>query len=87
LRRRGKIRAEDLKRLHLAAPIAPTTLKADWLTALEDAEAFVRDRPPEEAGCLYYATGLKRFVDPRTAAVGEVVPHFGRPGGVIPQIG
>jgi hypothetical protein len=86
LRRRGKIRPEDLARLHLAEPIDVKTVKSEWLAALDSAEAFVRKRPPDEAGCLYYAPALERFVDPDQADVGTVVPHFGRPGGVLPRI-
>jgi hypothetical protein len=86
LRRRGRIRPEDLARLHLAEPVDPQALKSDWLAALGGAEAFVRDRSPEEVGCLYYSPELKRFVDPDRPDVGRVVPHFGRPGGVVPRI-
>ena len=30
--------------------------KQVWLAAIGEAEAFVRERPPEEDGCLYYAS-------------------------------
>ena len=83
LRRRGKVRPEDLARVHLAEPLDLQALKATWLAALDGAEAFVRNRPPEEVGCLYYAPDLKRFVDPRRNS--PTVPHFGRPGGVLPR--
>ena len=86
LRRRGKVRPEDLTRLHLSEPIEPTTLKSAWLDALDDADAFVRSRRPEQAGCLYYHTINKQFVDPRGHPDDQVQPHFGRPGGVIPQV-
>lgn len=86
LRRRGKVRPEDLARLHVTEPIDVKSLKAAWLDALDSAERFVRRRPPEEAGCLYYAPDLKRFVDPDRGDVGSVVAHFGSPGGVVPRI-
>lgn len=86
LRRRGKIRPEDLHRLHLAEPIDLEALKARWLAALGSADEFVRGRPAEELGCLYYAPSVGRFVDPGEAAVGAVIPHYGRPGGVLPRI-
>ena len=86
LRRRGKVRPEDLARLHLVEPIDLQALKGTWLAALDGAETFVRSRPPEEIGCLYYAPGLERFVDPNRHDSGLVVPHFGRPGGVLPRI-
>jgi hypothetical protein len=86
LRRRGRVRPEDLARLHLADPVDLKELKAEWLAALDGADAFVRTRPPEEAGCLYYATTQGRFVDPDTPGVGPVVPHYGAPGGILPRI-
>jgi hypothetical protein len=86
LRRRGKLRQEDLDRLHLAEPVDLRTLKSEWLEALDAAEAFVRNRPPDEAGCLYYSTELGRFVDPGREDASTVVTHFGRPGGVVPRI-
>lgn len=86
IRRRGRVRPEDLSRLRLAEPITPTEVKAEWLAALESAETFVRRRPPAEAGCLYYAVERDRFVDPDEVESGPVVPHFGGPGGVIPRV-
>ena len=85
LRRRGKVRPEDLARLHLTTPIDLQALKSEWLSALTGAEAFVRGRPPAEIGCLYYAPALGRFVDPDRCGA-PAVPHFGRPGGILPRI-
>jgi hypothetical protein len=84
LRRRGRVREEDLARLDLATPIDLRALKQEWLEALDSVEAFVASRPPEEIGCLYYSASRRGFVDPREAA--DFVPHFGRPGGVLPRI-
>lgn len=86
LRRRGKTRPEDLARLHLTGHLDVRQIKQDWLEALGSADAFVRSRPPAEAGCLYYSLKLAVFVDPRDGAADPVVPHFGRPGGVLPVI-
>lgn len=86
LRRRGRIRPEDLARLHLTGPIDLQTLKTAWLAALESADVFARSRPPDEAGCLYYAPALRRFVNPYRADAGGAVSHYGRPGGVLPRI-
>jgi hypothetical protein len=86
LRRRGRVREEDLARLHLSEPVDLQELKAAWLAALEEAEAFVRRRPPEEAGCLYHSPRLGRFVDPDRPGAGPVVLHFGQPGGILPRI-
>jgi hypothetical protein len=84
LRRRGRIRPEDLHRLGLE--LDPEAVKADWLAALADAETFVASRPAGEAGCLYWSQKDRRFVDPRRVADEDLVPHFGRPGGVLPRI-
>jgi hypothetical protein len=89
LKRRGRPRPEELQRLHLAEPIDVVAAKQTWLRALDDAETFARARPPEELGCLYYATAAERFVVPRPGVSLDaqgVVPHFGTPGGVIPQV-
>lgn len=63
-------------------------MKRAWLSALEEGEAFVRERPGDEVGCLYYSLARHRFVVPEPGidlASQRVVPHYGRPGGVLPQ--
>lgn len=84
VRRRGLVREEDLARLELAKPIDLRTLKEAWLEALDSVEPFVASRPPSEIGCLYYSASRRAFVDPRE--VPDAVPHFGRPGGVLPRV-
>jgi len=87
LRRRGKYRPEDFARLHLAQVVDLPSLKASWLEALEKAQAFIASRPPQDLGCLYYSLSRKVFVEPTgLEPAGEVAPHFGRPGGVLPRI-
>ena len=90
LKRRGRYRPEDFARLNLVEPFDLAAGKTVWLAALADAEAFARGRPPEEIGCLYYATRQKQaFVMPRPdASLPEqnIVPHYGAPGGVLPRI-
>jgi hypothetical protein len=89
LKRRGRYRQEDFARLHLAEPFDLTRAKQRWLAALADADVFARERPPEESGCLYYSTGLGRFVVPRpdaTLVEQGIVQHFGTPGGVLPRM-
>jgi hypothetical protein len=86
LRRRGRVREEDLGRLHLSEPVDLKELKGGWLEALEEADAFARARPAEDAGCLYYSSLRQDFVDPDRPGVGPVVRHFGQPGGVLPRI-
>lgn len=86
LRRRGRYHPEDFARLHLAKPVNLHALKSTWLEALSDADAFVRSRPPSEAGCLYYAPAMARFVAPGVDGPADAVPHYGRPGGVLPRV-
>jgi len=52
LRRRGKVRLEDLSRLRLTQPMDVIALKVEWLASLDEAERFVVTRPPAELGCL-----------------------------------
>jgi hypothetical protein len=84
LKRRGRVREEDLARLDLVAPIDLRTLKREWFAALDSVEDFVASRPPAELGCLYYSASRRAFVDPRE--VTDSVPHHGRPGGVLPRL-
>lgn len=84
LRRRGRLRPEDLARLDLAEAVNLQELKREWLEALDSVEPFVESRPPGEIGCLYYSPLQRDFVDPRVAP--DAVPHFGRPGGVLPRV-
>ncbi len=84
LRRRGKYRPEDFARLHLVEPVDVVELKQSWLVALAEAEAFIVTRPPEEVGCLYFEVESERFVEPKPDA--KVVPHYGRPGGIMPRL-
>lgn len=86
LRRRGRYRPEDFARLTLREPVDLPSLKAQWLAALADAEAFVRSRPPSETGCLYYSPSAARFVVPGPGSPDDAVPHYGRPGGVLPRV-
>lgn len=88
LKRRGRYRPEDFSRLQLTGAFDLPAARAEWMTALADAEAFVRERPSEEYGCLYYSTVEQRFVAPREGGRLEqgVTPHFGAPGGVVPRM-
>lgn len=89
LKRRGRYRSEDFSRLHLAEPFDVVQAKGTWLAALSEAETFVRSRPAEESGCLYYASAGRRFVLPvaeRALSDQGVVPHIGTAGGVVPRV-
>ncbi len=88
LRRRGKYRPEDFARLDLKSPVNLPDLKQKWLKSLEQAEAFILSRPPDEIGCLYYSPSLSKFVEPSSdqESTSDVVVHFGRPGGVLPRL-
>jgi len=89
LERRGHYRPEDMARLDLIAPFDLVASKRVWLEALEDADAFVRSRPTEETGCLYWSAERERFVIPepgRELSDQGISVHFGAPGGVIPTL-
>jgi len=84
LRRRGRLRSEDLERLDLTESLDLQETKRAWLEALDSVEPFAVSRPHEEIGCLYYSASQQAFVDPREAS--DAMPHFGRPGGVLPRV-
>jgi hypothetical protein len=86
LRRRGRYHPEDFARLALRQQPDLVALKERWLAALDQAELFVRSRPPGELGCLYFSPSLARFVRTLDEAT-DLVPHYGRPGGVLPIVG
>jgi hypothetical protein len=89
LKRRGRYRPEDFARLNLTEPFDLVTAKQTWLDALAETEAFARARPPEEIGCLYYATNKDAFVMPnahQSLRDQGIVLHFGAPDGVLPRI-
>ncbi len=89
LKRRGKYHPEDFARLRLVEPLDLVQAKESWLAALAAAESFVRSRPPEEIGCLYYSAGEGAFVVPRAGVALEaqgLTVHFGVPGGVLPRV-
>lgn len=89
LRRRGRYRPEDFARLRLAEPFDLIDAKRTWIGALDEAERFVRERPPEESGCLFYSVPEKHFVLPHadtTLAAQRIELHFGTPGGVLPRM-
>ncbi len=88
LRRRGRHRPEDLARLHLAQPFDLQAGKTRWLAALDEAEEFVTTAPPDDVGCLFWAPARGEFVMPTRADLEghDVVPHFGKPGGILPRM-
>jgi hypothetical protein len=63
-----------------------TRLKERWMQALDDAGAFIAARRPEELGCLYYSRSKARFVWHFETGDPDIVPHYGRPGGVLPAL-
>lgn len=86
LKRKGRYRPEDFRRLALLAPPDLPAVKQAWLSALEAAAHFIAARPIEELGCLYYAASQSAFMGALPLPAGTV-PHFGRPGGVLPLVG
>lgn len=84
LRRRSKYRPEDMNRLNLIKPVDLVELKKIWLKEIDDAEHFMQSRNPDELGCLYYSKKSNTFIQPKPND--DVIPHYGRPGGVLPVI-
>jgi hypothetical protein len=86
LKRRGRHRPETLARLDLVAPVDLVAAKEIWLGALAAADQFIRARPADELGCLYYSAAQQKFVLPGPGALApDLSLHFGSPGGVLPQ--
>ncbi|NOT09943.1 MAG: hypothetical protein HOP28_17260, partial [Gemmatimonadales bacterium] len=69
LKRRGRHRPEELARLDLVAPFDLVAAKEIWLAALEAADQFIRSRPADELGCLYYSASRNEFVLPGPGAL------------------
>jgi len=87
LRRRGKYQAQDFQRLLLNTKIDLPALKQSWLQMLDEAEHLVTNLPAQEVGCLYYCSKEKKFVcPPLVDRPTSINPHFGKLGGVLPQI-
>jgi hypothetical protein len=89
IKRRGRYRPEDFAHLMLTDPIDLVALKTTWLQMLAEAEAFMHSRPSHELGCLYYSAAEGKFIAPVADVAGTLpaaVPHYGRPGGVLPRI-
>ena len=89
LKRRGRLRPEQVARLHLAEPFDLERAKEIWTGALEDAERLAGARAPEEVGALYYSLTQERFVVPASDQALDaqgIVLHFGCPGGVVPRL-
>lgn len=84
LKRKGKYREEDFTRLHLTKPVDLIQLKTFWISALRQAEEFIKSRPNSELGCLYYSPKERNFVTPEKDE--HVQVHHGRPGGIIPNL-
>jgi hypothetical protein len=88
VKRRGRHRPEEFERLDLSAPPDLIRMKEQWLAALGAAEEWLPKLPKDQIGCLYYAKNQRRFVSPDPKNVsdgGNIVPHYGSPGGVLPR--
>lgn len=85
LQRQGRYQPGDFARLDLREPFDFVAGRKLWRTALAEADAFCQGRPPDESGCLFWSPKEQRFLMPAHGA--QVVPHFGRPGGVLPMMG
>ncbi len=85
LKRKGRYHPEDFVRLHLVKQPDLHDLKKKWLAALEEADRLIDIMKNEEPGCLFYSPSIETFVSP-LGKPEDAVPHFGRPGGILPQV-
>jgi hypothetical protein len=84
LQRKGRITADELRRLDLREALEPPVLHEKWAIALQLAREWISKRPSNEAGCLYThpETGLVFAPGPdEPAAILR-----GQPGGVLPRV-
>ena len=89
LKRRGRCRPEEIARLALAAPFDLAEAKKAWRAALAGAHEFIRQRPHDEVGCLYYSPSRQRFAAPSPGlSLREqgLVIHIAQPGGILPRV-
>ena len=89
LKRRGHYRPEEIDRLALAAPFDLAEAKTAWRAVLSDADQFIRERPHEEVGCLYYSPSGGCFAAPSPGIPLRqqgLVPHFSQSGGILPRV-
>lgn len=87
LQRKGKYREADFKRLHLNLTIDLQQMKTDWLNMLEQSLDVINYLPADEVGCLYYNKVTSQFVLPKQSRGKDVIPHYGKDGGVLPVVG
>jgi predicted nucleotidyltransferase component of viral defense system len=85
LKRKGRYQVEDFNKLSLTKTIDLPGLKTIWLEAINSAEKLFLQLPAKEIGCLYYSQKTKQFVSPESED--DAIPHYGRPGGVLPLVG
>jgi hypothetical protein len=61
LGRRGRLQQVDLDRLDLVKPLRVGAVDRAFREALDQAAGWIRQRPGEEAGCLYRRPGSGKF--------------------------
>lgn len=86
LKRKGRYRPEDFKRLDLKEPVDLVKLKEKWLGFLDQAETFIKSRPVDEFGCLYFDPKKKDFFSPMSQDASTYQCHYGHPGGILPRV-
>jgi hypothetical protein len=84
LRRKGRISADELRRLDLTEIPDPATLHQQWKAALHSAGEWISQRPGDDAGCLYTHPETGLVFAPQTDEPANVL--CGKPGGVLPRV-
>lgn len=86
LRRKGKYRPDDFRRLRLNIELNVTDMKQRWLAALDEAPSILSRLPSDDVGALYFDASCDGFVVPDTPLPTHVLPHFASEGGVLPKL-
>lgn len=82
LKRRGRVRPEEIARLAMTEPFDVIAAKEHWLSALDVAHRFVQGRPPAELGVPLLVNHGRTICDAGAgcANFGDAVAAFRSPG-------
>lgn len=86
IRRKGKYRDEDFRRLRLNVEINLVSLKNRWILLLDEAQQALNVLPHDDVGCLYYEINARKFILPSPDQLKSTVVHFATEGGILPRI-
>lgn len=73
IKRKGRFREDDMRKLHLKETPDLQLLKARWLDALDQAQSWIDSRPIHESGCIYETTHENKAFAPAYAHSSAIV--------------